>query len=219
MLRVQYQFFPRVYHLCIRCIERRRMFLRPHLRLNIFGFLQGPQWKSILLTITFYCMLRLSWFWFKFFTLHEHFPHTDRPRSYLFPFVFSFSGAGRGGLMRMTSTLDSWSSGPVSSPRLGTAICLFVFFRRGGGQDTLLLQCLYPPRCMYQCMSTSIFDAGGNRCDGLSPHPGGGGNTPSHFMIRNRDTFLLPPVVTPIHPTSCIITYAQYYRSVVFNCI
>ena len=41
----------------------------------------------------------------------------------------------------MVSALDSGASGPGSSPWPGTVCCVL-------GQDTLLSQCLSPPRCV-----------------------------------------------------------------------
>ena len=48
-------------------------------------------------------------------------------------------------------------------------------------QKTLTPHCFSPPRCM----GTSDIKLGGNLCDGLASHPGGGGgsNTPSHFIV------------------------------------
>ena len=56
-------------------------------------------------------------------------------------------------------------------PWPGTLCCVL-------GQDTLLPQCLFPPRCINGYRRVT-------GCDGLAPHPGRGGrNTLSRFMLR-----------------------------------
>ena len=71
----------------------------------------------------------------------------------------------------MVSMLDPRSRGSGSS-LAGALRCVF-------GQDTLLSQCISAPRCINGYRR--IY------CDGLASHPGGIRNTPSRFMLQNRD--------------------------------
>ena len=74
------------------------------------------------------------------------------------------------------SVLDSESSSPSLSPDSLTRGYALLYI----GQDTLLSQCLSPPRCK---MGSSEFNAGGS-CDGLVSHPVGSINTYSHLMLQ-----------------------------------
>ena len=62
----------------------------------------------------------------------------------------------------MVSALDSGASGAGSSP--GRRHCRVL------GQDTLLLQCLSPPRCINgyrHIVGENLTNCGGVTCDGL----------------------------------------------------
>ena len=74
---------------------------------------------------------------------------------------------GRGGLV--VSALDSESKAPGWSP--GRVIVLHCVL----GQDTLLSQCLYPPRgkwVLANCQG-NLTKCCGVTCDGLASQPGG----------------------------------------------
>ena len=75
----------------------------------------------------------------------------------------------------MVSVLDSGLGGLGLSAG-GALHCVL-------GQDTLLSQCLSPPRCIngYRL----IYCWGPSPCDGLASYPGGSRNTPSRFMLQN----------------------------------
>ena len=50
------------------------------------------------------------------------------------------------------------------------------------GQDTLLSQCLSPPRCTNGRVLANLML--GVTLGGLASHLGGSRNTPTHFMLR-----------------------------------
>ena len=69
----------------------------------------------------------------------------------------------------MVSALIPGSSGPGLSPGLGTLCCVL-------GQDTLLSQCLSPPRHIngfWRIVGENLTNCWGVTCDGLASHPGG----------------------------------------------
>ena len=99
----------------------------------------------------------------------------------------------------MVGTLDSGASAPGSSP--GRGHCA-VFLR----QDTLLSQCLSPPRCTngYQrIVGENLTIFGGVTCDGLASRPGEVEILPAASCYRNRDKLRHQWALRPLRLRYC----------------
>ena len=70
------------------------------------------------------------------------------------------------------------------------------------GEDTLLSQCLSPPRGIYDRQWISCYD-------GLASHPGGSGNTSSRFMLLQKPRHA-PAVSGSLCPTWALVVFYKW---------